>query len=79
VAEDLWRFLVVGVAAFAEHGGAWFAGSPPRRGSDLGAGLLLGPGRTSGGEVVRLDLAWRPATDRLRAGWVMVVGREASF
>jgi hypothetical protein len=79
VAEDLWRFLGVGVAAFAEHGGAWFAGSPPRRGSDLGAGLLLGPGRTSGGEVVRLDLAWRPATDRLRAGWVLVVGREASF
>jgi hypothetical protein len=78
-AEDLWSSLGVGLALFVDHGGAWYAGSARRTGTDAGAGLRLGPSRTTGGEVLRFDLARRFATDRQRAGWVLVVGSGVRY
>ncbi len=65
----------VGVAAFGDYGGAWFAGSPSRYGSSAGVGLRWGLSRFSGLSPSRLDLAYRGATDVLPGGWVISVGR----
>ena len=79
VRDDLLGVVGIGVAAFAAHGGAWFAGAPRRTGTELGAGLRLGSSRTASGEVLRIDAAWRAATDRLAAGWSVVVGQGVPF
>lgn len=74
------RTGVAALAAFAEAGGAWFAGDRPRWGQDVGAGLRLGSLRTpSGFGALRLDLAYRFANDRLPAGTVFVVGSGFPF
>lgn len=78
-AEDLWESLGVGVALFVDHGGAWYAGSPRRTGTDAGFGLRLGPSRASGGDALRIDLAHRFATDRQVTGWVLVVGSGVRY
>jgi hypothetical protein len=78
-----WRIArtgVLGLAAFAESGGAWFAGDRPRWGHDAGVGLRLGSTRTSAAlGAGRIDLAWRRANDRLPAGAVVVVGSGFPF
>ena len=67
--------FAVGLAAFAETGGAWFSGSTPRDGSDAGIGLRLAPLRAPANVgSTRIDLVRRFATDRERAGWVVVLG-----
>ena len=74
------RTGVVAVAAFAESGGAWFAGDRPRWGHDVGAGVRLGSTRTpSGFGALRLDLAYRFANDRLPAATVFVIGSGFPF
>lgn len=69
-----------GLAAFAETGGAWYRGSRARDGKDVGAGLRLAPLRDASNKgATRLDLVWRFATDRERAGWVFVLGSGFTF
>jgi len=68
----------VGAAVFAGQAGAWYAGSPVRRGTEFGAGLRIASLREAGG-VWRLDLSRRLATDRLAAGWVASLGRGFVF
>ncbi len=72
----LWNLFAVGFAAFADYGGAWYAGQEGRRsGTDLGVGLRLGSIRgSSGGKATRIDLARRFANDAVDASWVIVVG-----
>ncbi len=65
----------VGVAAFGDYGGAWFAGSPSRYGSSVGVGMRWGINRSAGLSPSRLDLAYRGATEVLPGGWVISVGR----
>lgn len=76
---DLWGLVGVGVAAFADNGGAWFAGDQVRTGTDLGIGLRLGPSRATSLSVVRIDLARRFATDQQKGGWVVIVGKGFVF
>jgi hemolysin activation/secretion protein len=72
---SLWNLFAVGFAAFADYGGAWYAGETRRSGTDLGVGLRLGSIRgSSGGKATRIDLARRFANDALDASWVIVVG-----
>jgi hypothetical protein len=68
----------VGVAAFADHAGAWYAGSARRTGTDAGIGLRLASIREAG-NVWRLDLAHRAATDVNVAKWVVSTGRGFVF
>jgi hypothetical protein len=78
--EDLWDALGVGLAAFVDHGGAWYAGSPRRTGTDVGWGLRLGPSRgTDTDAVISIDLARRFQTDVQSAGWSVVVRRGVRF
>lgn len=76
---DLWGLVGLGIAAFADHGGAWYQGSERRTGTDLGVGLRIGPSRATSLSVLRVDVARRFATDRQDAGWVLVVGKGFPF
>ncbi len=75
-----WRLASLGIAAFADRGGAWFAGSRARGGTDLGVGLRLGSPRvpTTNG-LLRLDLARRLGNDALLGRWVLSVGNGFPF
>jgi hypothetical protein len=84
-AEYRWLFLprflellTVGGAVFADHGGAWFDGSPRRSGTDAGIGLRLSSIREAGG-VWRLDLSRRSGDSAIEAGWVFSIGRGFVF
>jgi hypothetical protein len=76
---ELAKLAAVGIAAFAERGGAWFAGAPARNGTDVGIGLRIGPTRQADLRTVRIDLARRFANDVEPAGWVVVVGKGFTF
>jgi len=76
---DLWGLVGLGVAAFVDHGGAWYAGSATRTGTDAGFGLRIGPSRATSLSVLRVDLAHRFSTDRQQAGWVLVIGKGFPF
>jgi len=76
---DLWGLVGLGLAAFVDHGGAWYKGSPERTGTDAGFGLRIGPSRATSLSVIRVDLAHRFATDRQSAGWVLVIGKGFPF
>jgi hypothetical protein len=72
--------LAAGIAVFAENGGAWYAGTPVRTGSDAGIGLRTAPTRAAGSVgATRMDLVYRFATDRQPAGWVFVLGTGFTF
>lgn len=72
--------IAAGVAAFAETGGAWYAGTRPRDGQDAGVGLRFAPTRAAGSVgATRIDLVHRFATDRQAAGWLVVLGTGFTF
>jgi hypothetical protein len=73
------NLVAVGGALFADHAGAWYAGSPRRTGTDAGFGLRLAPLRTGSLIMARLDLAYRFRNDVQRSGFVFVVGEGFAF
>jgi hypothetical protein len=79
VAEDFLGLVGLGVAGFADHGGAWYSGSRRRVGWDAGIGLRLGANRSSDTDALRFDLAHRFANDVEQAGWVLTVGKGFAF
>lgn len=79
VSPEFLKVVGVGLAAYVDHGGAWWAGDPVRTGWDYGIGLRLGATRAPDLEVNRLDLAWRAAHDGIPGGWVFSVGKGFVF
>ncbi len=79
LAPDFLKVVDVGIAAFADVGGAWFDGSPSRSGWDAGIGLRLGPSRAPDLEANRIDLVYRSGNSREPAGWVLVVAKGFAF
>lgn len=79
VVDDFLGMVGLGLAGFADHGGAWYAGSPRRTGWDAGVGLRLGASRSTDTEALRFDLARRFANDAQGAGWVVTVGKGFVF
>ena len=79
VAPELAGFLGIGLATFADYGGAWFAGDPRRTGASVGAGLRLDFTRSGDPSLVRIDLAHRLDGAGGPAGWVLVVGKGFAF
>jgi hypothetical protein len=67
------------VAAFADHGGAWFAGSPTRFGTSIGVGLRFGVTRSAGVSANRFDIAYRVKNDVQPAGVIISIGRGVTF
>jgi hypothetical protein len=79
VTQEFLKVTGVGLAAFADHGGAWWQGERPRSGWDAGIGLRFGPSRAPDQESSRIDLVRRFGNDREAAGWVLVVGKGFVF
>ena len=72
---DLWGLAAIGLAAFADYGGAWYDGSARRSGTDVGVGIRIGSTRSSSGKAAtRVDFARRFANDVLGDEWVIAVG-----
>jgi len=72
---DLWGLAAIGLAAFADYGGAWYHGSARRSGTDVGVGIRIGSTRSSSGKAAtRVDFARRFANDVLSDEWVIAVG-----
>ncbi|MGH7581741.1 MAG: BamA/TamA family outer membrane protein [Gemmatimonadales bacterium] len=79
VAPEFLKVVGVGLAAFVDHGGAWWSGDPVRSGWDYGVGLRLGASRAPGVAANRIDLAWRAAQPGLPGGWVVDIGKGFLF
>jgi hypothetical protein len=72
--------LTLGVAAFADYGGAWYDGSPKRTGKDWGVGLRFGGLRSASGKgATRIDVARRYANDAVASQWVIAIGSGFAF
>jgi len=79
VAEEVLRSAGVGLAAFADYGGAWFAGSERRTGYSVGVGLRFGVTIDSGLEPLRVDLARVGGTGLERPRWEIAIGKGFVF
>jgi hypothetical protein len=79
VRSDWFKLLDLGLAAFVDHGGAWYRDGPRRTGWDGGLGLRIGPSRSTDLDLTRIDLVRRGRTDVQEAGWVIVIGRGLAF
>lgn len=73
VANEILGLVGVGIAPFAEWGGAWYAGERPRSGGDVGLALRLGSTRSTLGEVTEIAVASRFGQGFTGAGWALVV------
>ena len=77
---NVYGSAAIGVAAFAETGGAWYAGTPTRDGHGVGAGIRFAPLRSASGVgASRFDLVRKFKTDREPASWVFVIGTGFTF
>ena len=76
---NVFGLVGIGLAAYADYGGAWWSGSPTRTGKDVGVGLRIGQLRSSLAIVTRIDLSYRYANDAVDAGWIISIGRGFAF
>jgi hypothetical protein len=79
LAADWLKSMDLGIATFADYGGAWYHQQAVRTGGNVGVGLRIGASRAPDIEANRLDLAWRFANDAEPAGWVFVVAKGFAF
>ncbi len=79
VAEDFLKLVDIGLAAFADYGGAWWRGEERRTGWSVGAGLRLGTSRAPDLEANRMDLVWRSGNGEGKGEWVFVVAKGFAF
>jgi hypothetical protein len=79
VVDDFLGMIGIGVAGFVDHGGAWYAGSARRTGTDAGLGIRLGASRSNDTDALRFDLARRFGNDAQGARWVVIVGKGFVF
>jgi hypothetical protein len=77
--DDLFGMLGLGVAAFVDYGGAWFADEPARHGGDIGVGIRSGATSATGPNVGRLDLAYRFGDGITGSRWVVSFGTAYQF
>jgi hypothetical protein len=75
---DVLRIADLGIAAFADDGGAWWSGDPQRSGWDAGVGLRAAFGHALGG-ISRFDLAYHEAQPGFPAGWRLTLGTGLLF
>ncbi len=78
-ARDVLGLFTLGLAAFADWGGAWYDGSSQRTGWDAGLGVRMGASRASDPRALRFDFSYRSAVGDIAAGWVFSVGTGLPF
>jgi hypothetical protein len=79
LAEDFLGLVGVGIAPFAEWGGAWYGDERPRAGGDAGLALRLGATRSTRGEVTEIAVARRFGAGFTRGGWALTVRQAVDF
>jgi hypothetical protein len=79
VARDFLKLMDLGLAAFADYGGAWYHDDKKRTGWNYGLGIRVGPSRATGLDQTRIDLVRRVANDVEPAGWLVVIARGLVF
>jgi hypothetical protein len=73
LARNFLGLVGLGIAPFAEWGGAWYAGERPRAGGDVGLALRLGATRSTRGEVTEIALANRFGQGFTGGRWALVI------
>lgn len=79
VTDDFLRSAGLGLAGFADYGGAWYRGSPRRSGYAVGVGLRFGLTIASDLEPVRVDLARIGGSGIDRGRWEIAIGKGFVF
>jgi hypothetical protein len=79
ITEELLRSAGLGFAAFADYGGAWYAGQRRRTGYAIGLGLRFGVTIDTGLEPIRVDLARIGGSGLERGRWELAIGKGFVF
>lgn len=79
VTNDFLKLTAIGLAAWGDYGGAWYAGSVRRTGASVGAGLRFGVTRNTELRSSRVDVACRNREDDGRFSCLLVIGQGFSF
>jgi hypothetical protein len=69
----------LGLAGFADYGGAWYAGSRRRTGYSVGVGLRFGLTVASDLDPVRIDFARIGGTGLGKGRWEIAIGKGFTF
>ena len=77
--NDLLGLVNLGIAGFADYGGAWYQGSTRRTGWDVGLGLRVGASRSTDARALRLDLGRRDGDAEREQGWILSIGSGLTF
>jgi hypothetical protein len=81
--DGIFRVINVGLAAFLDYGGAWYSGQPSRYGGNIGMGLRIGSGLSTGiGRTARIDVAYLfgdGVTGRTGSRWSFSLGPSFVF
>lgn len=73
------RSAALGLAGFADYGGAWFAGSPKRTGYSVGVGVRFGFTVTTDISPARLDLVYFKGSGLEKGRWGVRAGKGFIF
>jgi hypothetical protein len=76
---DVLKVADVGLAAFADEGGAWWSDESQRYGWDVGVGLRLNFNRGADITTNRIDFAYRGPHDGLPGGWTIAIAKGLAF
>lgn len=79
VTDNFLRSAGLGLAAFADYGGAWYHGQARRTGYSVGVGLRFGLTVASDLAPARVDLAWINGTGLTRGAWRLAFGKGFVF
>jgi hypothetical protein len=79
VTNDFLKLTAIGVAGWADYGGAWYAGSARRAKASVGGGLRFGPTRATDIRSSRVDVACRNREDDGRFRCILVIGQGFAF
>ncbi len=79
VTSDFLNTAGLGLAAFADYGGAWYSGSPQRTGYSVGLGLRFGLTVASDLAPARVDLAYINGTGLTKGAWRLAFGKGFVF
>jgi hypothetical protein len=77
--DNFLRTAGIGLAGFAEYGGAWYSGAPRRTGYSAGIGLRFGLTVASDLSPARLDLAYNDGDGLVKGGWRIAFGKGFVF
>jgi hypothetical protein len=77
--DNFLRSAGLGLAGFAEYGGAWYHGSRRRTGDSIGVGLRVGLTISSDLDPVRIDFARIGGSDLERGRFEIAIGKGFTF